>query len=164
MRQIEQDWTQPRRVYEDNWEIAGCPVNGPKIIADGKKVAIAWYTMAQDTAKVKVIFSTNAGASFSEPVRIDEGKPLGRVDIAFVGEDMVASWLEQKDKHAEIRLVQLNATGKVGPSRLLTKTSAERSSGFPIMEPYKDKLLVAWTEITDIEEETTVVRSAIVDY
>ena len=164
VRQIEQDWTQPRRVYEDNWEIAGCPVNGPKIIADGKKVAIAWYTMAQDTPKVKVIFSTNAGASFSEPVRIDEGKPLGRVDIAFVGEDMVASWLEQKDKHAEIRLVQLNATGKVGPSRLLTKTSAERSSGFPIMEPYKDKLLVAWTEITDIEEETTVVRSAIVDY
>ena len=163
VRQVGQDWTQPRRVFEDNWEITGCPVNGPKIIADGKKVAIAWYTMAHDTAKVKVAFSEDAGATFSTPIRIDEGKPLGRVDIAFAGDNVVASWLEQKANHAEIRLVQVNAAGIAAPSRLISKTSAARSSGFPIMEQYKDQLLFAWTEITDIEEETTVVRSAIVE-
>ena len=163
VRQVGFDWTQPRKVFEDNWEIAGCPVNGPKIIAEEDKVAIAWFTMANDTAQVKVAFSEDAGASFSTPFRVDEEQPLGRVDIAFKGEDVVVSWLEQKNKKAEIRYATFTLKGEKKSSNLLVKTSPARSSGFPIMERYGDQLLFAWTEITDEESETTIVRTALVD-
>ncbi len=162
IRQVGFDWTQPRRVFEDNWEIAGCPVNGPTIIAEGEKVAIAWFTIAQDTAKVKVAFSTDAGATFSEPIRIDEGNPLGRVDIEFAEEGVVVSWLENKEEWAEIKLQKVDNTGKIGESKLLTKTSPSRASGFPILEKWNNQFLVAWTEILDEEKETTKVRTALV--
>ncbi len=163
VRQVGFDWTRPRKLFADNWEIAGCPVNGPKIIADGEKVAIAWFTMANDTARVKVAFSEDAGASFSTAFIVDEGQPLGRVDIAFKGEEVVVSWLEQKNKIAEIRYATFTLKGEKISSKLLVKTSPIRSSGFPIMERYGDQLLFAWTEITDEELETTVVRTALVD-
>ena len=162
IRQVGFDWTQPRRVFEDNWEIAGCPVNGPKIIAEDEKVAIAWFTMAQNTAKVKVAFSEDAGATFSEPIRIDEGNPLGRVDIAFGTEGVIVSWLENKEQWAEIKLQKVKAAGKIGASKRLTKTSPSRASGFPILEKWNDQFLVAWTEIVDEEKETTTVRTALV--
>ena len=162
IRQVGFDWTQPRRLFEDNWEIAGCPVNGPKIIADGDKVAIAWFTMAQDTAKVKVAFSNNAGATFSEPIRVDEGNPLGRVNIAFGTEGAVVSWLENKKQWAAIKLQKVTTAGKVGASKRLTKTSPSRASGFPILEKWNDQFLVAWTEIVDEEEERTTVRTALI--
>ena len=163
VRQVGLDWTRPRKVFADNWEIAGCPVNGPKIIADGDKVAIAWFTMANDMAQVKVAFSEDAGATFSAPVRVDEGRPLGRVDIAFRGTEVVVSWLEQKNKIGEIRYVSLTLKGEKKSSNILVKTSPSRSSGFPIMEQYGDQLLFAWTEITDEELETTIVRTALVE-
>jgi len=163
VRQVGFDWTQPRRIFEDNWEIAGCPVNGPKIVAEGQRVAIAWFTMARDTAKVQVAFSSNAGASFSEPIRVDEGNPLGRVDLVLIEGGAIVSWLENKSNWAEIKLQKVNKEGRVGTPKLLTKTSPARASGFPILEKLDHQLLLAWTEITDEEEETTIVRTALVE-
>ena len=31
VRRVDDDWTQPRRLFADGWKIAGCPVNGPEI-------------------------------------------------------------------------------------------------------------------------------------
>ncbi len=162
VRQIGQDWTRPRNIFNDNWEIAGCPVNGPKIIASRNKVAIAWFTMAQDTPRVQVAISADAGSTFSPPIRVDDGQPLGRVDIVFYNNDLVVSWLENLENHAEIRLARVNGLGKIGESITFAKTSSARSSGFPIMEKLGDRLLLAWTEIVDEEEETTTVRTALV--
>ena len=72
------------------------------------------------------------------------------------------SWLEQKNKIAEIRYVTITLKGEKEASKLLVKTSPSRSSGFPIMEQYGEQLLFAWTEITDEELETTIVRTAII--
>ena len=118
--------------------------------------------MARDTAKVQVAFSSNAGASFSDPIRIDEGNPLGRVDLVLVKGGAIVSWLENKSNWAEIKLQKVNKEGRVGTPRLLTKTSPVRASGFPILEKLDHQLLLAWTEITDEEQETTTIRTALV--
>lgn len=165
VRQIGKDWTRPRRLHADNWEIAGCPVNGPKIIADGKEnVGIVWFTMAQDTPKVKVAFSTDAGANFSKPIQIDEGNPLGRVDLVFDKNKLVISWLEGKNNEiGSIKLAKINTKGEIEKKMEVTKTSIARSSGFPILERLNNQLLVAWTEILD-EEENTTIRTALIDF
>ncbi|MFQ5676077.1 MAG: exo-alpha-sialidase, partial [bacterium] len=54
-------WSEPRILYEDNWEIAGCPVNGPAIAADGQRVVVAWFTWANEIARVKAVLSDDEG-------------------------------------------------------------------------------------------------------
>jgi hypothetical protein len=162
VRQVGKDWTRPRNISKDNWEIAGCPVNGPKIIASGNKVALAWFTMANDTAKVQLVLSNDGGAHFSAPILIDDGKPLGRVGLAFIDDDVVVSWLEQLDtEEAAIRLAKVS-NQSVQKKLTLTKTSASRSSGFPIMKSWNNQLVLAWTEVLD-EAENTSVRTALVE-
>ena len=165
VRQIGQDWTRPRTLHADNWEIAGCPVNGPKVIADGQnKVAVAWYTMANKQPQVKIALSLDAGANFSEPIQIDDGNPLGRVDLVFDKNSLIVSWLENMgDEKAAIRVAKIESNGQIVQKMTVTKTSPARSSGFPIMEKMGHQLLMAWTEILD-EEENTTVRTAIVNF
>ena len=74
-------WTVPRAVHADQWQIAGCPVNGPALAAQGSHVAIAWYTAAADSPRVRLAFSEDSGESFKVPIRIDDGNPLGRVHV-----------------------------------------------------------------------------------
>lgn len=43
--------------------------------------------MSDEIPKVKVAFSNNGGASFGQPIRIDEGNPVERVYVVMVSED-----------------------------------------------------------------------------
>lgn len=160
VRQVDGEWTTPKPVHKDNWKIAGCPVNGPKIAANGKEVAIVWFTMEGEQALVKIAFSSDAGASFGSPIRVDDGKPLGRVDAAFLDDKtVVVSWLENSEPEATIRLAHFSKTGKIGDSEVLLETDASRSSGFPILERVGERLVLAWTEVT---EKSTRVKTAFV--
>ncbi|MEX2350535.1 MAG: hypothetical protein WD554_06615, partial [Flavobacteriaceae bacterium] len=75
-------WTLPETVHNDNWEIAGCPVNGPRVDAFGNTLAAAWFTAVEGQSKVQVVFSKDGGTEFGQPVQTDLGNPLGRVDVA----------------------------------------------------------------------------------
>lgn len=164
VRQVGLDWTRPRSVTKDNWEIAGCPVNGPKIIAAENEVALAWYTLANDTAKVQVQFSEDAGANFGAPIRVDKGKPLGRVGMVFWKGGVVVSWLEADDnEEATIQLAKVNPDLGIENRMTVTETSSSRSSGFPIIQRWNNQLLIAWTAVLD-EEENTTVQTALIDF
>ncbi len=154
VRKIDSTWTEPQPVASDNWTIAGCPVNGPAVAAKGDLLAVAWFTGANQESRVKVALSTDAGASFTEGFVVDDGQPLGRVDIVLTedGEALV-SWLEEVNGEGEIRVATVNANGKQGESKTLVTTSTARQSGFPILEKYQDGYLLAWTSG---EEKTTV--------
>jgi hypothetical protein len=41
-------WSQPTVVNQDNWQIDGCPVNGPAISSNAQNVAVAWFTGAEE--------------------------------------------------------------------------------------------------------------------
>ena len=72
-RQINGSWTAPKPVHADNWLINGCPVNGPSVNADGRRVVVGWFTTAEDTPRVNVAFSNDAGATFGNPIQVDDG-------------------------------------------------------------------------------------------
>src|SRR5262245_45569427 len=74
-------WSEPAPLAPDGWQLAGCPVNGPTLAADGDRVAAAWFTLAQQQPTVYVAFSRDGGATFPVRVRVDDGDPLGRTDI-----------------------------------------------------------------------------------
>ena len=70
VRQVNGAWTPPAIVSADNWNINACPVNGPAVAAEGRLVAVAWYTAAGGTRRVKVAFSADAGATFGAPLHL----------------------------------------------------------------------------------------------
>ncbi len=147
VRQVNGTWTQPVVVHNDGWEIAACPVNGPALASRGDTVAIAWFTGAQDTARVLVAFSVDGGASFAPPVRIDGGAPAGRVGIALDDQgEAIVSWLERTPPDAaEVRVRKVSQQGALGAPFTISRTSAERASGFPRIVRSGGALIAAWT-------------------
>lgn len=140
-------WTEPVRVHADDWTIAGCPVNGPSVSADGSRVVVAWFTAPDDEPRVNVAFSDDGGTTFGPPVRIDHGLPAGRVDTMLLDADVaLVSWLERTEDGAVVRARRVGADGRMGPARDVAASSGERSSGFPRMTRQGDSVLFAWTD------------------
>ena len=149
-RHVNGEWTEPAPVHEDGWVIPGCPVNGPSAAANGSDVAVAWFTAAQDTARVRVAFSADAGVTFGAPHRIDDGDPVGRADALMLEDGTaVVAWLERTGSGAEVRARLVGPQGPLGPSTTVAASSAERASGFPRMARTGDRLVFAWTEPGD---------------
>lgn len=143
VRYINGEWTQPKTIFADEWKIAGCPVNGPRADAIGNNLAIAWFSMKDKNAEVKVIFSSDGGANFQQPVKIDEGKAIGRVDLVMLDEHSVmVSWMEG----STIKAMKVHNDGTKEPPVVIAESSDARSSGFPQMTKAGNKLLFAWTD------------------
>jgi len=141
-------WSEPTSIYNDEWMIAGCPVNGPAISANKNKLAIAWFTGKNKKGEVKVIFSENGGRTFGKPVIIDSDNPLGRVDVHWMNEKQVAvSWISSHGKSAKISLQMIDIKGKKGFFQHVLDTSSERLSGFPILVPHEDGLILSTTKV-----------------
>ena len=147
VRQVGGKWTSPTIVHADGWRIEACPVNGPALASRGDTVAIAWFTGAQDTARVHVAFSVDGGQRFAAPVRVDGGTPAGRVGITLdENGDAIVSWLERvPPEDAEVRVRRVPRAGTLGAPMTLTRTRAARAAGFPRIVRRGDALLAAWT-------------------
>ena len=150
LRRVNGAWSTPVPVHADGWQIEGCPVNGPAIAAHGERVAVAWFTGAQSRERVSLAFSQDGGASFGAPLPVDEGKPLGRVDLVLDAEgNAVVSWLERAEgDSARVLLRRVHADGTRAPALEVARTAAARASGFPRMVPVGDELMLAWTDPT----------------
>ncbi|MEQ9287188.1 MAG: exo-alpha-sialidase, partial [Cyclobacteriaceae bacterium] len=89
---------------------------------------------------------TDGGANFEKPIRIDEGKAIGRVDLVMVDKDnAMVSWMEGTD----IKAVKVNRDGSKGTPVVIASTSDSRSSGFPQMTKSGNELVFAWTDDTE---------------
>ena len=143
VRYIDGVWTSPKTIFPDNWKIKGCPVNGPRADAIGNHLAIAWFSMPEKEGQVQVIFSDDGGATFNKPIRIDEGKTIGRVDVVMLNDkSAIVSWLEG----STIKAVKVYTDGTKDASVMIASSSESRSSGFPQMTKSGNKLIFAWTD------------------
>ena len=149
IRQENGQWRAPKPVFNDQWHISGCPVNGAKIQAAGQNVAIVWFSAPDDKPAVKVAFSTDSGETFGTPIRIDNGNPMGRVDLVLLSpKKVLASWMEKTKEGAVIQATTVSLDGKIGENIIISKTKAARQSGFPKMAKKDNQIIFAWT-VTD---------------
>jgi hypothetical protein len=140
-------WSDPYLLHADRWKIAGCPVNGPALAAAGDRVAVAWFTGANDSSRVWVAFSDDGGARFGAPVRVDEGAPLGRAHVVLLaGGGALVGWLEARGKEALFEVRRVAGDGSAGPVMTVARTAAARASGFPRIARAGDQVIFAWTE------------------
>ena len=150
VRFVNGNWTAPKNVYQDHWEIPGCPVNGPAIDSFNDAVALAWFTAENDNPRIQVSFSENQGETFGLQYRVDNGNAIGRVDVVMIDQNnAVVSWMEPDGIDTLIQILKVSSNGEKNMPITITKTRSERSSGFPQLEVVGDKLYVAWTSLED---------------
>jgi hypothetical protein len=154
VRFVHGEWTSPKPVYRDGWKINGCPTNGPELAADGRQVAAAWFTAANDVPRMKVAFSRDAGASFGTPTVVDGGQPVGRSALVMLPDRSAAvAWLEgpgawrtaaASSGTGQLRVRRVTPEGEAGNTIAVGPASSGRSTGMPQMIQLGTSLLVVW--------------------
>ncbi|REL33459.1 exo-alpha-sialidase [Rhodohalobacter sp. SW132] len=141
------EWSDPRPVHEDGWQISGCPVNGPRIDANGDLVAVSWYTEADDDSVVKVAVSRDGGDTFGDPVVVAREYAQGRADLA-IGDDgkIYVSWLAGRNGTGYVMMRTLSPENELGEPLRVGITSSSRRSGFPRIAPMDKGIFFAWTQ------------------
>jgi hypothetical protein len=140
-------WSAPRPIHADNWQIKACPVNGPSLAADSRRVALAWYTGEGDSARVQVAFSGDAGATFGPPARVDDGGTLGRVDVVLLADgSALVCWMSGGPEGGANKVRRVAPDGTLGPIAIIAQADVSRSSGFPRMARLGDTVYFAWTQ------------------
>jgi len=166
VRQVDDVWTKPRILHDDGWHIEGCPVNGPQVAARGHRLAVAWFSASGGDPRVQVMFSDDNGESFGEPIRINDadGAASGRVDVEWLGERAVVSWIENLEgREGEVRLKRVSPSGEAEPALTVARTASGRASGFPRMAVYAGELYVSWTESYSRKGPSQVKVAKVVD-
>ena len=146
-RRVNGRWRAGTPVHNDNWKIAACPVNGPALAANGKRVALAWFTAPGDSGRVNVAYSDDAGASFGTPTRVDGGNPAGRVDVSLLPDgSALVTWVERVGGDvAAVRARRVARDGTAGTPLTITSSSIARASGFPRVAVTGANVMFAWT-------------------
>jgi len=153
------NWSKPKPVYQDNWKINGCPVNGPKVAVNGGSVAVAWFTAAENIPKVKLAFSKNGGAQFLDPIEMNLEKAIGRVDLLMVDDQTaLVSWMESSKEMAQLKLAKVGIGGNIEKIISIQEISADRSTGFPQLELVDDQIYLAWNEMKDDKPMVKMMR------
>ena len=149
-RLVNGKWTTPQPVFNDNWKIAACPVNGPALSANGRQVAMTWFTVKQDQGQAYLAFSNDAGATFDKPIRIDDGGSLGRVDVELLPDGAaLATWIEFADQRAQFRARRIERNGTRSAPVTVSGIAGNRASGYPRAAIANGEVVFAWTESVD---------------
>ena len=98
-------------------------------------------------------------------MRIDEGHPVGRVDVVLVDEKRaVVSWMESTDVDAELRCALVDREqGKISSFKVFDVSGA-RATGFPQLEMMAGDLYFAWNQSSDESEKIKMVRVQLHDF
>tara|TARA_B100001248_G_scaffold210350_1_gene164534 strand:- start:911 stop:2110 length:1200 start_codon:yes stop_codon:yes gene_type:complete len=149
-RNIDDVWEAPIPVYNDGWVIYGCPVNGPKVVSYENSIAVSWFTVYDSKPTVNLSFSKFFGASFDEPIKINDHNAIGRVDVAFLNEkEVIVSYMEGDDDGTYLRIKKVSLDGKVSKSITISKIDGGRSTGVPQLEILNDEIFIVWTVSED---------------
>lgn len=150
VKQVNGTWTEPKPLYNDNWKIAGCPVNGPALATKDNVVAVTWFTAADNLPKVKMAFSNDNGNTFNRPITVATETIMGRLDIELLDDgSAILSSMDSNEGESLILLQHIKQDGTISQPFAVSETANSRSSGFPRMVIKDDKIYLAWTAVGD---------------
>lgn len=159
-RKVKEEWTTPKAIYNDNWKINGCPVNGPKAAVIDNNLVVAWYTAVNEDPKVKLVFSSDGGENFGEAILINEFGTLGRVDVILLdSKQAIVSWMATRNEKTYLKAMKVNKSGFKFAPVVISEMNDSRKTGFPQMERLGDKIFFAWTYV---DADITNIKTAFV--
>jgi hypothetical protein len=137
-------WSASKILNADKWEISACPVNAASAAAKDNRVAIAWYTEADDKPRVQLVFSADSGATYTKPLKLNTGDALGYVSTVLNSDGgATVSWLEETGKSTRVMVRSVSAAGAAGPVAQVAEGS-RTSLGYPKLVRAGNETWLAW--------------------
>ena len=138
-------WSQPKNLFADNWHINACPTNAASVASAGDRVAVSWFTGAQDAPKTEIAFSSDSGSTFSKPVIVSTGRSFGYTSAVLDEGGAIVSWLEQGAGGGAARVLvrQISFTGSAGPVVQVAE-GGRMGLGYPRLFHSGGDTFVAW--------------------
>jgi hypothetical protein len=137
-------WSQPKNLNADNWRINACPTNAASVAAAGDRVAVAWFTAAQDAPKVQIAFSNDSGSTFSKPITASTGHSFGYTSAVLDDSGAIVSWLEQASGgSARVLVRSITSAGVAGPV-VQAAEGGRMGLGYPRLLRTGSDTFIAW--------------------
>ncbi len=144
VRRVEDTWMQPKLVSADTWRINGCPVNGPRIEAEGATVAVTWFSGGGDHPGLNIAWSTDGGTNFNAPITLDNTDAAGRPALALIDGGALVGWFADLDNDQWLNVRFVATDGRLGPIEHLAQVPHGRRSGVPQMVVLGKHVLTIW--------------------
>jgi hypothetical protein len=143
-------FSEPVRVSEDRWEIAGCPDDGPTMVVEPRgRIHIVWPTVIDESgAIVKALFHSrsNDGRTFVARQRIPTRGQANHPQMVMAADGSVlVAWDESGDGPRRIAYARgtFDPAGAISFQRL--PSGGAEPGTYPAVAPLSDGALLAWT-------------------
>jgi hypothetical protein len=142
-------WREAVAAGADGWHIEGCPVNGPAIAANGEQVAVAWFTAAGNTPRVRFARSADGATSFGPALDLDGAGSFGQVGLVLAsdGTAKVTWWRAAAAGGTDLVMRTVAPDGVLGEPWVLAHSSAAQPVDVPQIVAVGDDVLIAWTSL-----------------
>ena len=158
-QRINNVWETPAPVYNDEWIINGCPVNGPKVDANSNNFAVSWFTVSNGKPTVKLSFLKNNEKSFGSPLKINDHNALGRVDVEYLNDqEVIVSYMEVDNVGTYLRIKKVSIDGVISEPITISEIDGGRNTGVPQLEIFNDEIFVVWTVFIDGKNQLKSVK------
>jgi hypothetical protein len=136
------------KVSEDNWQLNGCPEDGPAMGVDSAGlIHIAWGTVVNDAEPYKALFYTKSrdGKTFAPRMSIQSGRENtpGHPQMVLTREGVAVAFDEVLKGVRRVSLARVSAAGVLRP--LLVSSGDESASHPAVAHMANGHLVVAWT-------------------
>ena len=137
-------WTPTKNVYPDKWKINACPTNAASAAAKDDRVAISWFTAAQDNPRVELVFSSDSGSTFTKPVVLSTGHAFGYASTVLTNDGgAIVSWIEEGGNTSRVLVRAVSPAGAAGPP-LQIAAGSRASLGYPRLLHLGNDTWIAW--------------------
>jgi hypothetical protein len=145
-------WSQPKNLFADNWKINACPTNAASVAASGDKVAISWFTSAQDAPKTEIAFSSDSGSTFTKPTTVSTGHSFGYTSVVLDDAGAIVSWLEQGAGGGAARVLvrQISFAGAAG-SVVQVAEGGRMGLGYPRLLHSGSDSFITWGDPKQVQ-------------
>lgn len=144
-------WSLPRRVYDDNWRIEGCPVNGPAITSNGAQTLVFWPTLVEEQMTLRYVLADSPEKLAAKPVMHELRLPVmpsGRVDAVPWKDGFSLIWVSRARDRPAVEHAQVHPSGKLEFGKPIAEPALRgRTTGFPRAASDGKSMIVVWPEL-----------------
>ena len=120
---------------------------------------VSGYQLKTAKRSLNLLFSEFYGASFGNPIKINDHDAIGRVDVAFLNDqEVLVSYMEGDDVGTYLRIKKVSIDGKVSEPITISKIDSGRNTGVPQLEILNNEIFIVWTVFENEKNQLKTVK------
>ncbi len=156
-------FSSPRRISIDNWEINGCPHTGPAIAQNDDGLSFVWYTMGGGNGIFHASSADN-GKTFLPKAYVSDNPSAKHPQITTLKNGRLATAWDEKTTDGNRIAIEVRSGGaEPAPVHTRYLTDKRSDASYPVLVPVANRLLVAYPVKKDRAKKAEKIAYQLVD-